>query len=111
MWVLKFSQTYFLYIYFFIVCCQLFDLCKSQQPSTNFESKVIALEGDVSELQMGLSENDYSTLTEKVNIVFHVAATVRFNESLPDAVKTNTRGTSQLVNLCLKMKSLQVKFI
>lgn len=73
-----------------------------------FESKLIGVESDVGEIQLGLSEKDYITLVEKVNIVFHAAATIRFNESLSEAIKINTRGTKEIVELCLKMKYLQV---
>ena len=45
-------------------------------------SKVVALKGDISEENLGLSEEDFELLTDSVNIVFHSAATVRFNEEL-----------------------------
>ncbi|KAJ8958400.1 hypothetical protein NQ318_002182 [Aromia moschata] len=43
-----------------------------------------------------------------VNIVYHVAASVRFDDSLKDAVIMNTRGTREVVELCKKMKRLDV---
>lgn len=55
----------------------------------------------------GLSKTDYTILTEKANIVFYVAATMRF-ESHSNDIKSNTRGTKEVVELCLRMKSLQV---
>ena len=48
---------------------------------------------------LGLSREDRNLLLEKVNIVFHVAATVRFNESLHVAVNVNTKGTSCVIEL------------
>lgn len=70
--------------------------------------KIVPVEGDIMELKLGLSDAAYHTLTEQVSVVFHVAATVRFNEHLDKAILINARGTSELVNLCLKMKQLKV---
>ncbi|KAK9295205.1 hypothetical protein QLX08_010398 [Tetragonisca angustula] len=43
-------------------------------------------------------------LIHNVNIVFHVAATVRFNEPLNVAVDTNTKGTARVIQLCKELK-------
>lgn len=70
--------------------------------------KLVPVEGDILKLRLGLSDTDYTTLTEKVSIVFHVAATVRFNETLSKAILINVRATREVVNLCLNMKQLLV---
>lgn len=49
---------------------------------------------------LGLSLEDRIMLIEKVNIVFHVAATVTFKEPLDDADDTNTNSTSRVIDLC-----------
>lgn len=43
---------------------------------------MIAIEGDLLEDELGLSEQDKQLLAENVNIIFHSAATVRFDEPL-----------------------------
>ncbi|XP_012248212.3 fatty acyl-CoA reductase 1-like [Bombus impatiens] len=43
-------------------------------------------------------------LSEKVNIVFHAAATVRFNEPLHVAVNVNTKGTDRIIELWNQLK-------
>ena len=45
-------------------------------------SKVVAVPGDISLPKLGLSNTDISTLTEQVSVIFHSAATVRFDEDL-----------------------------
>ncbi|XP_054280095.1 putative fatty acyl-CoA reductase CG5065 [Macrosteles quadrilineatus] len=70
------------------------------------EDKIVVVEGDITALGLGLSEADRATILENVSIVFHVAASVRFNEPLTDAILMNTRGTREVVELCLKMKQL-----
>jgi len=40
-------------------------------------NKVVALNGDMSALGLGLSQEDAQTLKNEVSMVFHVAASVR----------------------------------
>ena len=40
---------------------------------------------------------------EKVNIVFHVAATVAFNQPLNEAVNLITKDTSRVIELCKEL--------
>lgn len=40
--------------------------------------------------------------------MFHVAATVRFDDPLKNAIITNTRGTREICQLALEMKKVQV---
>ena len=54
-------------------------------------SKVHPVEGDVSQPNLGLSPADRTLLIESVNIIFHVAATVRFNKPLNVAVNVNVK--------------------
>jgi len=51
---------------------------------------------------------DETELVENVQIVFHCAATIKFNENLKDAVNCNTTGMWRMIQLALKMKNLQV---
>lgn len=57
---------------------------------------------------IGLNENDMHRLLDTVNIVFHSAATVRFDQQLKDAANLNTLGSQRLFNLCTKMTQLKV---
>ncbi|XP_022197920.2 fatty acyl-CoA reductase 1 [Nilaparvata lugens] len=82
----------------------LFDKLRTASPSS-FD-KVVLMEGDMSELGLGLSPADYKTLAQNVSIVFHVAASVRFDEHLTDAVKMNARGTREVCQLAMQMKKL-----
>lgn len=48
----------------------------------DFESKIIPIEGDMMEHELGISEEDRKTLCNEISIVFHSAATVRFDEPM-----------------------------
>lgn len=50
-------------------------------------------------------------LCKTVSIVFHSAATVRFDEKLKQAVTINMLGTKRLVELCNRMNSLEVSIV
>lgn len=58
--------------------------------------------------QTGLNEEDRNTLIEEVNVVFHGAASVRFDDRLTDAILMNTRGAREIANLALEMKKKPV---
>ena len=59
---------------------QLFDTLRSKQPAV-FD-KVVPVAGDIMEPDMGLSEEDTQLLIENVAVVFHLAATIRFDEPI-----------------------------
>ncbi|XP_023288183.1 fatty acyl-CoA reductase wat [Orussus abietinus] len=82
----------------------LFDRLKKEQP--NFVQKVIIVEGDVGEESLGLSEENRELLLNS-NIIFHGAATVRFDEKIRLATNINVRGTKQLLLLAREMQNLK----
>jgi len=88
---------------------QLFDLFSPKRPETL--RKIVTLTGDCAELGLGLSATDRQILEETVSIVFHAAATVRFEESLKSAVLMNTRGTRKIMMIARNVKNLKVRLI
>jgi fatty acyl-CoA reductase len=67
------------------------------------------IEGDTGASDLGLSMQDKEKLRETVNIVYHAAATVRFNETLRQVVNINVRGTKLMTLFAKEMKNLKVK--
>ena len=57
----------------------------------------------------GLSQQDLNKLVDEVEIVFHSAATIKFDEKLTEAVKLNVGAVYTMIKLCKLMKKLQVK--
>ncbi|XP_076642655.1 putative fatty acyl-CoA reductase CG5065 isoform X2 [Halictus rubicundus] len=86
----------------------VFDRLRAENPSVF--NKIHPMKGDVAMPDLGLSPADKETLIQNVNIVFHSAATVRFDEPLKMAVNLNTKGTDRMIELCKSMKNL-VSFI
>lgn len=70
--------------------------------------KIIVINGDITLENLDLSNEDQKILMSEVNVIFHCAANVRFNDPLNEAVNINTGGTLRILNLAEKMKSLKV---
>jgi alcohol-forming fatty acyl-CoA reductase len=60
------------------------------------------------EVGLGISKQDRDLLTDKIDVVFHSAATVKFTEPLRFALDMNTMGTRKIVQLCNEIKELKV---
>lgn len=50
---------------------------------------------------------DAEQLKEHVNIVFHMAANVRFDQSLDQAMTMITKGTLEVLDFCCMMNNLE----
>lgn len=66
------------------------------------------ISGDCSLPDLGISDDDRKLLAENISIVYHCAATVRFDETLKRAVLLNTRGTKLMLELSKTFKKLAV---
>ncbi|ELW70783.1 Fatty acyl-CoA reductase 1 [Tupaia chinensis] len=89
-----------------ILSSKLFDRLRDENP--DFREKIIAINSELTQPKLALSEEDKEVIIDSTNIIFHCAATVRFNENLRDAVQLNVIATRQLILLAQQMKSLEV---
>lgn len=71
--------------------------------------KVVAICGDVTFVNLGISESDQELLCRRVSVVYHLAATVKFDEKLGMAVRINMLGTKRLLELCHRIQHLDVE--
>ncbi|KAK3922413.1 Fatty acyl-CoA reductase 1 [Frankliniella fusca] len=88
-----------------IVNVPLFDQVRREQPECL--SKLVAVSGDCAELGLGLAAEDRAMLRDRVSVVFHGAASVRFDDPVQKAVLLNTRGAREVAELCAGMRQLQ----
>ncbi|KAK9886421.1 hypothetical protein WA026_016701 [Henosepilachna vigintioctopunctata] len=88
-----------------LLCSPLFNTIREDQPF--HLQKVLPIEGDITQPELAISINDRNMLVRNVNIVFHSAATVKFDEKLKLSVTINVLGTQRLVELCKKMANLE----
>ncbi|XP_066991212.2 fatty acyl-CoA reductase wat [Anabrus simplex] len=83
----------------------VFSKLKEEVPK--FRHKVFAVSGDCSLPKLGLSAADRQMLSSEVDIVFHGAATVRFDEKIQVAVAINVSGTKNILELARSMPKLK----
>ncbi|XP_048264956.1 fatty acyl-CoA reductase wat isoform X2 [Bombus terrestris] len=83
----------------------LFGKVKEKQPK--FRHQIVAIAGDCGQPGLGISPADRQTITREVSIVFHVAATVRFDEKMKLAVPINVRSPKDVMDLCKEISYLK----
>ncbi|XP_076277731.1 fatty acyl-CoA reductase wat [Lasioglossum baleicum] len=82
----------------------IYDRLKKEQPS--FLSKVVMIEGDAAAEDFGMTPEVRAALMD-TNIIFHAAATVRFDEKLRVGVNTNVRTTKCLLLWAKQLSNLK----
>uniref|UniRef100_A0A0N5B4U2 Fatty acyl-CoA reductase n=1 Tax=Strongyloides papillosus TaxID=174720 RepID=A0A0N5B4U2_STREA len=83
----------------------LFTRIRAKNPS--ILNKIHVIEGDLLQPNLGMSNETIEFLQEKISIVFHCAATVKFDDILRVSLTMNLIGTHKLVEICKKMKNLK----
>ncbi|CAH1259082.1 FAR1 [Branchiostoma lanceolatum] len=78
-----------------------------RQELPDFRNKLHAVKGDISEPALGISQSDAAMLSSKINVVFHCAATIRFNAPLKTAMQLNVVGTRNMARFCYNLKHLK----
>lgn len=79
-----------------------------EEKQTDLFKKLIPIAGDVGEENLGLSSQDRTTLINKVEVVFHSAATLDFEADLRSTTNINLLGTRRIIQLCREIKNLKV---
>jgi alcohol-forming fatty acyl-CoA reductase len=68
--------------------------------------KLHVIQGDVGELNLGICDSDLDKL-KTCTVIFHAAASVRFDDPLKSAILLNTRGTREMCKLAQTMPHLK----
>ncbi|KAK4291377.1 hypothetical protein Pmani_035789 [Petrolisthes manimaculis] len=82
----------------------MFDHLRSTSPEVL--RKLVPIQGDIMLPGLGVSTEDAATIIARVSVVFHAAATVKFDEALKLSLQMNVLGTKRLVELCHRMDKL-----
>lgn len=62
--------------------------------------------GEIGEVNFGFTNDLCEELIDKVNVIYHIAATIKFSSPLRAAIKTNLTGTMHTIELAKKVKNL-----
>ncbi|KAF2902454.1 hypothetical protein ILUMI_03730, partial [Ignelater luminosus] len=85
----------------------LYDLLRETR-GEEILNKVVAIPADLMALDLGLSPENRKMLAEEVNIIYHLAASIRFDDPLKKAVLLNVRGTKLMLEFAKECKQLKV---
>lgn len=69
--------------------------------------KIKVVEGDLSEINLGISDENMKEIIKSVEIVFHVAADVTFDKQLTDAINNNLIGTREMLKIAEQLENFQ----
>ncbi|XP_014651349.1 PREDICTED: fatty acyl-CoA reductase 2-like [Ceratotherium simum simum] len=90
---------------FQILNSKLFEKVKEVCPDVH--EKIRAISADLNQSDFAISKEDTQELLSCTNIVFHCAATVRFDDHLRHAVQLNVAATQQLLLMASQMPKLE----
>ena len=69
-------------------------------------SKIYIISGDLMMLNLGMNETDLKRVTENTEIMFHLAATLKLEETLKPSIQMNLTGTRHTLDVAKQMKNL-----
>ncbi|XP_046419390.1 fatty acyl-CoA reductase wat-like isoform X1 [Neodiprion fabricii] len=84
----------------------VFDVLRNDYPE--FSKKIVGVAGDTAQNQLGLSATDHARLVEEVGVIFHLAATVRFTDTLETAVAINVNSVKYVIDIARACKNFKV---
>ncbi|CAK1546406.1 unnamed protein product [Leptosia nina] len=90
----------------YLFSSEVFDIIREKNPQAF--NKVRIVNGDIQLDDLGMSEEDREEVQRECQIVFHTAATVRFDVFIRDAFNMNVLGTKRVLDLAEGMKNLEV---
>lgn len=73
----------------------------------NFKERIHIVSGDLQEVRVGINEVDLKNIYANVNVVIHAAADIRFNVPLLDLVRSNVRGTKEILEISRHIEHLE----
>ena len=74
-------------------------------------NRIEIISGDIVEEKLGLSNTAWNELSQKINIIYHCAATIHFNLPFNEAYDINVLGTKRVLDFadqCYKNNVLSV---
>lgn len=88
-----------------LLAAPIFD--KVRQSCPDLEARVRGVTGDISLPRLGLSAEEERLLASEVSVIFHSAATIRFDAPLTEAVSLNVVAVQRVVELGKKMARME----
>lgn len=87
-----------------LASCPAFSRIMKEKPEVM--KKIFPVWGDISALNLGLSDEHLAKVVESSQIVFHMAASLKLEATLKPNVLTNLSATKHVLDVAKQMKSL-----
>lgn len=86
----------------------IFDCIRAKPNGAELLDKIVVVPGDIGEPNLGISQEDLDKMLadETLSIVFHSAATIKFDEPLKVSVRLNLIATKTIVDFCRNLPNL-----
>lgn len=81
----------------------LFDNIRETHDLSN---RIILVEGDVCQPNFGMSKANLLRIMNEVSVIFHSAATVKFDDPLKQSIGINITGAKHMIDICRKIPQL-----
>jgi len=78
---------------------------------SRFSDRIIPVVGDLSQPMLGCSQERFSQLAEKLDVIYHSGASVNFFYPYSTLKPTNVKGTEEIIRLASRTKTKAVHFI
>lgn len=85
---------------------QIFDRVRSMKDGASRLDKIVPIRGDITQPRLGVSDDDMLLMADKVSLVFHSAATVKFQEPMKMAIEHNVISVKNLLDLAERFNRL-----
>ncbi|RUT07247.1 hypothetical protein DSM106972_025080 [Dulcicalothrix desertica PCC 7102] len=76
-----------------------------------YSSRIICILGDLSQPKLGLTENDFNDLAQKIDIIYHSGALLNWVCSYAALKPINVLGTHEIIKLACEQKVKPVHYI
>ncbi len=76
--------------------------------SPDIFKRIVPVEGDLCQPGLGISKEDTKQITDNVSVIFHLAATIKFNDHIKKSLQFNVFGVREVVQLARQVKDLKV---
>lgn len=86
----------------------IFDKIRAQKNGQELLDKIVVIPGDIADSWLGISDSNLERLCkdQSLSIVFHSAATIKFDEPLKVSVKLNLIATRTVIEFCRRLPNL-----
>ncbi|XP_037298402.1 putative fatty acyl-CoA reductase CG5065 isoform X2 [Manduca sexta] len=88
-----------------IINLPVFTKLKEERPEDL--NKIIPVTGDLLAPNLGIEKSVEESFVNKVSVVLHSAATIKYNQQLDEALNNNLEGTRRVLELCQRMPRIR----